>query len=75
MDPRLNRAPQAAVQFTLQRDGSLVPGSVKVTESSGNRALDFSAMRAVLDAGKFPPLPAQFARDRADLELRFELRR
>ena len=75
VDPRLNRAPQAAVQFAIMRDGSLVPNSVKVTESSGNQALDFSAMRAVLDAGKFPPLPAQFGRRRADLELRFELRR
>lgn len=75
IDPRLTTAPQVGVQFSIVRDGSLVSGSVKITQSSGNRALDFSAMRAVLDAGKFPPLPAQFGRDRADLELRFELRR
>jgi protein TonB len=75
VDPRVTTAPPVAVQFSIFRDGSLVPGSVRVVQSSGNRALDFSAMRAVLDAGKFPPLPAQFGRDRADLELRFELRR
>ncbi len=75
VDPRLTTAPQVAVRFSLLRDGSLVAGSVKVSQSSGNQALDFSAMRAVLDAGKFPALPPQFGRDRADLELRFELRR
>jgi periplasmic protein TonB len=75
VDPRLNTAPQVAVRFSIVRDGSLLQGSVKISQSSGNQALDFSAMRAVLDAGKFPPLPAQFNRDRADLELRFELRR
>lgn len=75
VDPRLATAPQVAVRFSILRDGSLLQGSVKISQSSGNRALDFSAMRAVMDAGKFPPLPAQFGRSQADLELRFELRR
>jgi protein TonB len=75
VDPRLQTAPAVTVGFTLLRDGTVPPGSVKVVQSSGNRALDFSAMRAVLDAGKFPPIPPQFPRDRADCELTFELRR
>jgi protein TonB len=63
------------VQFTLLRNGSVAPGSVRVIETSGNRALDLSAQRAVLDVGQFPPFPQQFARDRADLQLHFDLRR
>jgi protein TonB len=75
VDARLQTAPPVTVTFTLQRDGSVPPNSVRVVQSSGNRALDFSAVRAVLDAGKFPPIPPQFPRDRADCELTFELRR
>ncbi len=63
------------VMFTIQRDGSVPPQTVKVTQSSGNGALDFSATRAVLDARPFGPLPPGFPRNQADVELRFELRR
>ncbi|SPF34495.1 TonB family protein [Candidatus Sulfopaludibacter sp. SbA4] len=75
IDPRITSAPQAAVTFTLLRNGSLAPGSVKVSQSSGNAALDLSAQRAILDAAPFPPLPPQYAQNQAVLELRFELRR
>jgi protein TonB len=75
VDARLQSAPPVTITFTLLRDGSVPPGSVRVVQSSGNRALDFSTLRAVLDAGKFPPIPPQFTRDRADCELTFQLRR
>jgi protein TonB len=75
VDPRVRTAPAAAVRFSLRRDGTLVPGSVKVIQSSGNRTIDYSALRAVLDAVPFPPLPMQYQGNQADLELRFELRR
>jgi periplasmic protein TonB len=73
MDSRLEKNP-ATVQFTLLRDGSLLPGSVKLILSSGSRELDYSAQRALLDVDKFPPLPPQFPRDRVDLQLHFDLR-
>jgi periplasmic protein TonB len=63
------------VTFTILKDGSVPAQSVKVTGTSGNRALDFSAQRAVLDASPFPQLPAGFPRGDAAIELRFELRR
>ncbi|HLH20009.1 MAG TPA: TonB family protein [Bryobacteraceae bacterium] len=66
---------QAVVQFTLLRDGSLQPGSVRLVQSSGNRDLDYSAQRALLDIDRFPPLPAGFPRDRADLQIHFDLSR
>lgn len=73
LDARTERQP-ATVQFTLLRDGSLLPGSVKLITSSGSRELDYSAQRALLDVDRFPPLPAQFPRDRVDLQLHFDLR-
>ncbi len=73
--PNVQTAPPVAVSFTLRRDGSLAPGSVRIVESSGNRALDFSAQRAVLDAAPFPPFPGGFSRDQAEMELKFQLRR
>jgi protein TonB len=65
----------ATIQFTLLRNGTLSPGSVRVVETSGNRALDLSAQRAIMDVGQFPAFPPQFTRERADLQLHFDLRR
>src|SRR6185503_3538858 len=43
------QTPAAVVTFTILRNGSLAPGSVRIAQTSGNRALDFSALRAVED--------------------------
>jgi periplasmic protein TonB len=75
VDPRLHSLPQVIVTFTIERDGSVPPGSVRIEQRSGNSALDFSAQRAVLDAAPFPALPAGFSRNSADVEFTFELRR
>ena len=72
-DSRLN-VPPAVVTFIIRRDGSLAPGSVKLTSRSGNPALDISAQRAVQDAGPFPPLPQGFSKSEAQVELRFNLK-
>jgi protein TonB len=64
--------PPAVVVFVIRRDGSI--GAVKVTERSGNSALDISAQRAVMDAAPFPPLPAGFTKSEAQVELRFNLK-
>lgn len=74
LDSRTQTAP-AVVIFRILRDGSLAPGSAKVSQTSGNRALDDSALRAVLDTAPFPALPPGFPRSSADVEFRFELRR
>lgn len=72
-DSRLT-VPPAVVTFTIGRDGSVDPRSVKLTERSGNAALDISAQRAVLDAAPFPPLPREFSKTEAQVELRFNLK-
>jgi len=74
IDARTQRTP-AVVVFRILRDGSLASGSAKVTQSSGNRALDDSALRAVLDSFPFSPLPPGFPQSQAECEFRFELRR
>jgi protein TonB len=75
VDPRVQTAPEAVVHFTLRRDGSVVPGSVKIVQTSGIGPLDISAQRAIMDAAPFGKLPDQFEKDQADLELHFILRR
>ena len=65
--------PPAVVTFTIQRDGKVV--EVRIVQASGNYALDNSAKRAVLEAAPFQPLPPQFERSTATVELLFELKR
>jgi protein TonB len=72
LDARYQTQP-AVVTFRLLKDGSLAPGSVRVTQTSSNKPLDDSAIRAILDSA-FPPLPQGFNRSQADVEFRFELR-
>jgi protein TonB len=74
VDARLGSG-AVVVRFTIRRDGSVPPQSVRISQSSANRALDYSAQRAVHDAVPFQELPRGFPRTEADVELRFELRR
>jgi protein TonB len=75
VDPRVQTAPAVVVNFTIRKDGSLAPGSVRVVQRSGHTALDYSAQRAIFDAAPFRPLPPGFDRDEANIEFWFELRR
>jgi protein TonB len=65
--------PMAVITFDIQRDGSI--RNAKVAQSSGNSTMDFSALRAVMDASPFPPLPAEYERNQANVELQFQLKR
>jgi protein TonB len=69
----LHTAPIVIVTFDIQRDGSV--RNAKVAQRSGNDALDYSALRAVMDAAPFTPLPAEWNRSEANVELRFQLQR
>jgi protein TonB len=68
-----SNAPVAGVTFVLHRDGSVT--DIRITQPSGNSALDFSARRAVMDAAPFPPLPQQFPKNDAEIEFLFQLKR
>jgi TonB family protein len=69
---RSSTTPAVVVTFTIRRDGSV--NYVKIAQTSGIETLDNSALRAVWDA-QLSALPAQFPRNQADVELRFELGR
>ncbi len=57
------------ITFEIMRDGSV--RNPKIAQRSGNPTLDYSALRAVTDAGPFPPLPANYNGSSTDVELQF----
>ncbi len=69
----IHSLPPAVAVFTIERDGKVV--DVKIIQPSGNYVLDNSAKRAILEAAPFQPLPPQFERSSATVELLFELKR
>jgi len=69
----MRTAPLVIITFDILRDGSL--RNPQVAQRSGNTTLDFSALRAVMDAAPFPPLPPGYERNEANVELRFQLQR
>ncbi|HXN46353.1 MAG TPA: TonB family protein [Bryobacteraceae bacterium] len=73
IDPRITTAPTAIVTFDIQKSGSVT--NVRILQSSGNRALDYSAQRAIYEAGPFPPLPQAYERSSAGIEIWFTLKR
>ena len=66
-------APMVIVTFDILRDGTV--RNAKVAQRSGNSTLDYSALRAVMDAAPFPPLPSGYDRNEAGVELQFQLQR
>ena len=68
LDPRLQNVPPVIVTFTIQRDGSVVPGR-EGRPAQRHAAVDFSAQRAVLDASHFPLFQPHFRADQADMEM------
>jgi protein TonB len=69
----IHTAPIVVVTFDILRNGSI--RNAQVAQSSGNSALDYSTLRAIMDAAPFPPLPAEAGRNEANVELRFQLQR
>lgn len=65
--------PMAVITFQISRDGSVK--NPQIAQRSGNSTLDYSALRAVMDAGPFPALPPNYSGSQADVELRFQLQR
>jgi TonB family protein len=65
--------PVAVITFDIMRDGSV--RNPQIAQRSGNSTLDYSALRAVTDAGPFPPLPSNYSGSSTTVELRFQLQR
>ena len=60
---------QPAVIFEIRRDGRL--NAVGIDKSSGNAYYDQVALRAINDAGPFPPLPEEFKKPMLRIGLQF----
>jgi protein TonB len=67
----LRSAPMVIVTFDILRDGSI--RNSQLAQRSGNTTVDSSALRAVMDAAPFPPLPPGYERNEANVELHFQL--
>ena len=65
--PRLGGRPEAIVHFRIARDGSI--SELALVQTSGHRAFDESALRAVRTAAPLPPLPASFLSDSLGVNL------
>jgi len=63
---------RVAITFTIARSGAV--SDVRVSHPSGSYDLDISARRAVADANPLPPLPREFNKSEATVELWFQLK-
>ncbi len=57
----------------IQRDGTI--RTPKIEQSSGNSTYDQAALRAVVEASPFPPLPQEWPRPSLRVVFRFDLER
>lgn len=73
VDPRIRTLPPAIATFEIVRSGAV--RNIRIIQSSGNRALDYSAERAITEAAPFQPLPAQYGGSSAVIEFWFQLQR
>jgi TonB family protein len=73
IDSRLSSLPPAIVTFVIMRDGSV--RNIQLSKTSGNFAVDQSALRAIQASIPFPKLPPQYEKDSANLEFWFRLQR
>ena len=70
LDMRMRIAP-VIIYFEIYRDGSA--RNVRVAQTSGNFALDQSAVRAVVTSSPFPALPPQLPKDTYTISFEFRL--
>ena len=73
VEARVRTLPVAIVTFEVQGSGQV--RGIKLTQSSGNRALDYSAQRAITEASPFDPIPAMCGVSSAMVDFWFELKR
>lgn len=65
--PRVSGRIETIVHFRIARDGAV--SELSLVKTSGNRAFDDAALRAVQNAAPLPPLPASFLSDSLGVNL------
>lgn len=73
VDPSLTWAPRVVVTFDILRDGTIA--NIQLIQSSNNRSLDTSAIRAVQSSNPLMALPAAYSGSRVSVEFYFDYRR
>jgi len=68
---RTARAAHAIVTFTILRDGTLK--NIRLAQSSGNRSMDDSGIRALSGIDKMPALPSDWRGQSVDVTFDFDL--
>jgi TonB family protein len=70
-DPYALPGQQPLIAFEIGRTGTVDPAKIRVAQSSGNRNYDKVAMRAIAEAGPFPPLPDEFKDQLVTVNIQF----
>jgi TonB family protein len=73
VDPSVRWAPRASFTFQIMRDGTVA--NVQMTQGSGNRTVDSSALRAILSSSPVSPLPSNYPGNSVSVEFYFDFRR
>lgn len=73
IEARIHTLPPAIITFDLARSGQV--SGINVSQSSGNRTLDYSAQRAITEASPFQPIPRECEGNPAHIEFWFQLKR
>ena len=73
VDPTVRWAPRANFTFQVLKDGTVT--NVQMTQSSGNRSVDNSALRAILSSSPVSPLPSGYSGTSVTVEFYFDFRR
>jgi TonB family protein len=73
VDTSIRWAPRAMFTFQILRDGTIT--NVQLTQSSGNRSVDNSALRAILSSSPLSALPSNYSGGTVTVEFWFEFRR
>jgi len=73
VDPSVRWAPRTMFTFQILHDGTVT--NVQLTQSSGNRSVYNSALRAILGSSPVSPLPSSYSGNIVTVEFWFEFRR
>ena len=73
VDPSVRWAPRAQFSFQILRDGTVI--NIQMTQSSGNRSVDNSALRAILSSSPMSALPSNYSGSSVTVDFWFEFRR
>jgi periplasmic protein TonB len=73
VDASVRWAPRAIFTFQILRDGTVT--NIQITQSSGNRAVDNSALRAIQSSTPMSPLPSNYSGSSVSVEFYFDFKR